>query len=535
MKKMRLWKSTVAALLLVSLILSACGKEAEQPTVSPSKEAGASSSPTEEVKKEKLVLNWFVSAPANTTLPDASKDFVLQTIQDKFNVDLKLTYMVAGGDYNTKLNTLLASTPPDMWVDRNADGGIKYAIDGLLADLTPFLSPETMPNYFKYWMTEELLERYQVQGAFYRAPIPYTKQGYRIFYIRQDWLDNLNLKIPTTYEEYVEVLKAFTFDDPDKNGKPDTYGFSTSGGGANLGWDWPELAKNGVKFPSYIEDNRFVDGTMSENMEAVLDDVTKLIDMKVVDPDWYLNKSPQHIEKAIQGKVGVVMGQTKEFAFDNAPTSIQYRTKQIHPQAEWRPFTMVGDIPLTNMAAPSAPFLFPKTVAEKNPERVERTIEILDWLASEEGYLLTHFGQEGKHYTMEGRTITLNSEAYQNDILNQGNFLQIWSFFTQPTLQPEVYDLTVIDPNETDRDREIVKFLLEQPLNPYIGAPLLPPQDFDVAAFRKRQNELFSQAIFDDKSGKNWPKYREELLTKYKAQELLDKYTEDLRAAGALK
>ena len=45
-------------------------------------------------------------------------------------------------------------------------------------------------------------------------------------YVRQDWLDNLGLSKPTTYDELYEVCRAFTYDDPDGNGIDDTYGFA---------------------------------------------------------------------------------------------------------------------------------------------------------------------------------------------------------------------------------------------------------------------------------------------------------------------
>ena len=41
---------------------------------------------------------------------------------------------------------------------------------------------------------------------------------------RKDWLDKLGLAVPTTAEEYQEVLRAFSKDDPDGNGAADTYG-----------------------------------------------------------------------------------------------------------------------------------------------------------------------------------------------------------------------------------------------------------------------------------------------------------------------
>lgn len=42
--------------------------------------------------------------------------------------------------------------------------------------------------------------------------------------IRKDWLDNLGMEEPKTIDEFGEVLRAFTEDDPDGNGVNDTYG-----------------------------------------------------------------------------------------------------------------------------------------------------------------------------------------------------------------------------------------------------------------------------------------------------------------------
>ena len=40
----------------------------------------------------------------------------------------------------------------------------------------------------------------------------------QMWFIRQDWLDNLGLEIPTTFDEYVEVMRAFRHDDPTGEG-----------------------------------------------------------------------------------------------------------------------------------------------------------------------------------------------------------------------------------------------------------------------------------------------------------------------------
>jgi len=51
-------------------------------------------------------------------------------------------------------------------------------------------------------------------------------------WINQTWLDNLGLKMPTTTDEYADVLRAFKTGDPNKNGKADEFPLS----GSPLAW-----------------------------------------------------------------------------------------------------------------------------------------------------------------------------------------------------------------------------------------------------------------------------------------------------------
>ena len=50
--------------------------------------------------------------------------------------------------------------------------------------------------------------------------------GAELMYVRKDWLDRLGLEPPETLEEYYEVIRAFTLDDPDGNGVQDTIGLT---------------------------------------------------------------------------------------------------------------------------------------------------------------------------------------------------------------------------------------------------------------------------------------------------------------------
>jgi len=531
------FKST-AAMLALALLVSACSSGKQAATSSPSASPSASTLPSgnQTAKPAKLTLSMLInSTAADSNLPqDPSQDFVRKAIEEKFNVELKVIYMPLGTEYVNKLNTLIAANDtPDVWRDGNSDGGVKLALNGVLADMTPFVSVSTMPNYFKYWITDVELNRYKMKNMFVNAPIPFNRSVYRSYYIRKDWLDKLGLKVPTSYDEYYKVLQAFTNNDPDGDGKKNTFGFSTSGGGDSIGLDWPEYIKNGLTFPSFIENNKYVDMQTDPRIQQVVDDILKVTSEGLVDPDWFLNKGTNSYDKAVQGKVGVVLSNDKNFAYDSNPKSLQNDSKALNPKADWVPFSPFGQTALRTAATPGSPFLFSKKTADKDPEKIKRAVQILDWLAGEEGYLLTHYGIEGKHYTRSGNKITLNPQAYQDDIGKKGNFLDIWQFFTPAT--PEVLGLQVIDPRETDRDREIYNFVTGIPVRPNLGTNTVPPEGFDLGAFRGKQRELQVKMVMEEKSGKKWPEYREELMTKYKGQMMFDAYENQIRAVGVIK
>ncbi|CAK4836576.1 unnamed protein product [Aphanomyces euteiches] len=63
----------------------------------------------------------------------------------------------------------------------------------------------------------------------------------KALWIRKDWLAKVNLPIPKTIADFRKVSDAFTNQDPDGNGKKDTYGFGISGKD-NLIIDWAGLS-----------------------------------------------------------------------------------------------------------------------------------------------------------------------------------------------------------------------------------------------------------------------------------------------------
>lgn len=58
--------------------------------------------------------------------------------------------------------------------------------------------------------------------------VPYSAQASALL-IRKDWLKKVNLTAPANWDQMVALAKAFTTQDPDGNGKADTYGLAVPG------------------------------------------------------------------------------------------------------------------------------------------------------------------------------------------------------------------------------------------------------------------------------------------------------------------
>lgn len=84
---------------------------------------------------------------------------------------------------------------------------------------------------------EQVWENSKIHGKIYGIPrLRILPRNGAI--IRQDWLDNLGLEAPETFDELYEVAKAFTENDPDGNGVADSVGIVTAYQGAgNRGWN----------------------------------------------------------------------------------------------------------------------------------------------------------------------------------------------------------------------------------------------------------------------------------------------------------
>ena len=398
---MKNWKFVLIAVILVfTQLLAACTPEPAAPTVAP---VVATAEPTAIPEPVDIVL--WAQATVTEAGPPPDDWIAYKIIHDDLNINLTYEILPTGADGEAKLNAAAAANNlPDLFQMVSASNDNRGALNnlvqlGLMAPLDDMLA--LMPERTKLHYNDPLaLSLSTFDGHLYGLPEPPPLPKREGFVIRKDWLDKLGLAVPTTPEELLVVAKAFTEQDPDGNGKKDTYGFGGFLNGDGLGtrfdmllgaygvsgmWNFDNAASFGlnVRDPKYPE---------------ALAYFKSLVDAKVIDPDWPTLKRDDFRARWKQGLFGIMW---EDFA---ALTNKSNYTPfdENFPNAEWIP-----------LAAPKGPSgdscygvytgrgqIFGISQKAADEGKKEAIARLLEWMATD-GYYLLGFGEEGVNYIID--------------------------------------------------------------------------------------------------------------------------------------
>ncbi|MGG6310381.1 extracellular solute-binding protein [Paenibacillus macerans] len=204
--------------------------------------------------------------------------------------------------YNEKLDVIMSSgNLPDMlhayepvWFDNYVKQGALMPLDELIDRYGPHLK-EKIPA--------QVWERVKYGGKIYAVPSLNEVTGVELMYARKDWLDRLGLDPPETLDEYYEVIRAFTRDDPDGNGKQDTVGLTFT---TNLGRSSPFFGAYGTQLNTWFErDGRLVNGNILPETKEALGFLARIYQEGLLEREFPLNLQTNLFEKIEQGKVGL--------------------------------------------------------------------------------------------------------------------------------------------------------------------------------------------------------------------------------------
>lgn len=252
---------------------------------------------------EPVTLRWFFRAGPTQVLPEDSD------ICKQIKEDLNITYIhvPTGENSEETLNMMLASNDiPDV-ISSYQDLTTRLMESELLIPVEQYLTEEYVPNMIKNgnnWdLAVEVLTRQDGHTWAIPSPNPPASMISVTPYIRYDWLEALNLEVPTTFDELADVLIAFAKDDPDGNGKNDTFGTALQINAFDMSYYAEGMAASRDKL--YHTDSGDVEyGIFTDRYLGMLKYFNRLITEGAIPADTFSYKSDTVVSMKYQGKIG---------------------------------------------------------------------------------------------------------------------------------------------------------------------------------------------------------------------------------------
>lgn len=367
--------------------------------------------PDEEGTVEISFFNWelgrFATDVNEKTLP----------VYDKISKELDLKIIPISAPWNTweeALSIRMASdSVPDVFIhyglDRKEQFG-KWQTEGLVTEI-----PEDKEKYPNLYNQLQKFSKFKpmMNNKFYGMPISYVQDedvgAYmdHALFIRKDWLKKLNLKMPTTLKELEDTIIAFTENDPDGNGKNDTYGLgATNEGGA--WWLYPYINAFDVDLFDWKNNNgKWEPDLKSPLMKDAIKWLADLSTKGALDKQFVTCSIQQMTERFITGKVGIMAHAAGYPAWG----AIEQQFKSAYPDNVATDMFEVMPVPvgktgkqrINGMPNSWSMVSVSNNISEKKKTKI---FELLDYMLSDKGLETLRWGIEGTDYKkVDGKNV----------------------------------------------------------------------------------------------------------------------------------
>jgi putative aldouronate transport system substrate-binding protein len=399
MNNKRITMMMAAALSLT--VAAGCSSAGTKPAATGGTGTAASTAPAGPTK---------ITIMASLKIPEVPSDTIEKLVEEKTNTQLEIQW-VPDGSYDEKMNASMATgTLPQVLYLKNPTSLIllKDAVrNNQFWEVGPLL--KDYPNLNKLIPT--ILTNTSVDGKIYALyqETPLSRQG--VIY-RKDWADNLGISAPKSTDDLYKMLKAFTENDPDKNGKKDTIGitdrndlvygaFKTVSSYFGTPNNWGE--KDGklapeFTFPAYMDTLKYF---------------LKLHKEGLINQDFPVTSKTDQQNLFQSGKAGVYIGSMADVIslnqkMANKEAQLDVQNRLAGPDGK----TGIWSIPGYGSAV-----FFPKS-AVKTEAELKGILTFYDKLMSPELTNLIYYGVEGMHYNLkEGKaSVVEDSKLTDRDV-----------------------------------------------------------------------------------------------------------------------
>lgn len=400
MKRKAIGKSMLLLLLAAIILLTACSGGGSKSSPSPTA-AGQSPGASQEPAKEPPMKITFMVPAFSTELPD-DDSIIIKKVEEYTGVDLEMQF-VPNSSYADKVNaTLVSGNMPTLMVVDRTPAFINAARAGAFWELGPYLK-----EYKNLSQANEIvLKNTSIDGKIYGIYRSRTL-GRNGVSINIDWLENVGLEPPKTIEEFYNVLKAFKEQDPDRNGKDDTYGLVVSKYAGP--WDIMQVWFGAPNKWGFDENGNLIPTHLTPEYREALKFFRKIYEEGLVNEDFAVMDPAVWNEPFVNGQAGVFVD-----VADNA-RRLDNAMQQKAPRD--KPYVHVFQAPVGPKGHRDMPtsgynqmIAVPKASVKTEAE-LRKVLDFLDKLNDVEMQLLLDRGIEGRHYNIvDGYIVPIESD-----------------------------------------------------------------------------------------------------------------------------
>lgn len=315
-------------------------------------------------------------------------------------------------DPDTEFQMLMTSgenMPDAMFYKYTPQDVVNYAANGNIIDLAPYL--KDMPNLKKLLDNNPKLKAQVTSedGKIYYLPwITEEKYYFEGMMMRKDWLDAVQMDVPTNNEELYQVLKAqkALFDE----GKLPNAGKKFYG----LGGYPTQLIKLAYGFDTtnefMIEDGKVVYGPTTEGYRDAMKWFYKLSKEGLIDPDVLSMERDVYMQHHTTNTTSAFIDGYSTFQEVEAASDIEYVPVGYMKNA-------AGEIKEYNSTAKRIAQPYGWAITKTGEKHIQDICKLFDYAYSNEGQTLMSWGVEGETFEVKD-----GKKAYTDKIMKDAEY-----------------------------------------------------------------------------------------------------------------
>ena len=344
---------------------------------------------------------WYGPSSSDSPPPPDDWSFIAR-VREELGIKLTIVPLPSSAaDQNEKIEAAVRSRSlPDLFMV-TSDELVSLAKRNEIARVDRMY--KMMPYRTAHMYDEDAQAASSFDGASYGLSQSGSIARNEGIFIRKDWLDKLNMPVPETLEDYMNVMRRFTTDDPDGNGKNDTFGYGAfiettvmSGGlGRRLE---PFFGAFGVAGTFNMTKENAGLNIYKEGFYDAVEFIQKMVMERVIDPNWLAYGKDDFREAWKNGRFGIMREQNAAFGLERGYKPFDEK----FPDGEWilinPPKGPNGLQSVGCYTQGYRTYAVSRRAAEL--DKLPAIARLLEWMSTD-AYYLVAYGEEGVNFMFD--------------------------------------------------------------------------------------------------------------------------------------